>query len=145
MILSKPKIRTLFSVGLFVLSAFSLFGYGVFQAQQTNERIWWFLLIYTSGPIGFVVLIKILTGIQYLKVGKEKFEFFSPFKFKKTTFTGKQLEQWTSEKIKTYGGMYEEIIWKFTDGKEFKISKQENTEFDQVVKYMTKKFKKIRK
>jgi len=143
MIVSKPKVRTIASVGLFVLAAFSLSGYGVHQVQQTNDRFWWFVLIYTTGPIGMVVLIKILTGIQYLKIGKEKFEFFAPFKFKKITFTGKQLSQWTSEKIKTYGGLYEEIVWRLANGKEFRISKQENTQFDEIHRYMKRKFKRI--
>lgn len=143
MIVSKPKVGTLFSVGIFVVLAFSLFGYGISQAIQTDDRTLWMVLIYTSGPIGLVVLIKVLMGLKFFRIGKEKFEIKFPFKFSSVRFDGKELAGWKHNAIKTYGGLYEEITWRLKSGKEYSLSKQENTEYDKALKYMRSKYKKI--
>ena len=145
MIVSKPKIGTLFSVGIFILMAFGLFIYGMFRIQSATDRSWWYVLIYTSGPIGLIVLIKILFSLKTLKIGKEKFEVKFPFKFVKYTFGGKDIDHWFHTSIKTYGGLYEELTIKLTSGKQLALSKQENTEYDKTLMYLKKKFKKLEK
>lgn len=145
MIVSKPKIGTLFSVGLFIIIAFSAFIYGLTQIQSASDRSWWYLLIYTSGPIGFVVLVKILFSIKTIKVSKEKFDVRFPFKFSKYAFGIKEIDHWFHTAIKTYGGLYEELTIKLTSGKQLAISKQENTEYDKMLNYMKKKFKRLQK
>ena len=94
MIISKPKTGTLFSIFIFVSIAFSLFIYGLVAIQETNDRIWWLVLIYTSGPIGLVVLIKVLFGLKLIIISKEKFEIRFPFKFIRVKFDGKDLVGW---------------------------------------------------
>ncbi|MDW3209272.1 MAG: hypothetical protein R8N23_05360 [Reichenbachiella sp.] len=145
MIVSKPKIGTLFSVGLFIFIAFGLFIYGIVQIQSATDRLWWFILIYTSGPIGLLVLLKILFSLKTIKVSKEKFEARFPFKFKKISFTGKDIDHWFHTSIKTYGGLYEELTIKLLSGKQLVMSKQENTEYDKTLNYLKKKFKKLEK
>lgn len=145
MIVSKPKIGTLFSVGLFIFIAFGIFIYCIVQIQSATERLWWFILIYTSGPIGLLVLLKILFSLKTIKVSKEKFEARFPFKFKKISFTGKDIDHWFHTSIKTYGGQYEELTIKLLSGKQLVMSKQENTEYDKTLNYLKKKFKKLEK
>ncbi|SMD32312.1 hypothetical protein SAMN04488029_0656 [Reichenbachiella faecimaris] len=145
MIVSKPKIGTLFSVGLFITLALGAFTYGLVHIQSATDRTWWYVLIYTSGPIGFVVLIKILFSLKTLKVSKEKFEVKFPFKLTKYSFGGKEIDHWFHTSIKTYGGLYEELTIKLISGKQLAISKQENTEYDKTLKYLKKKFKKLEK
>ncbi|UXX77813.1 hypothetical protein N7E81_10565 [Reichenbachiella carrageenanivorans] len=145
MIVSKPKIGTLFSVGLFITIAFAAFIYGLTQIQSATDRSWWYLLVYTSGPIGFVVLVKILFSIKTVKVSKEKFEVKFPFKLSRYAFGGKEIDHWFHTSIKTYGGLYEELTIKLTSGKQLALSKQENTEYDKMLNYMKKKFKRLQK
>jgi len=145
MIVSKPKIGTLFSVGLFITLAFGVFIYSVIQVQSATNRTWWYVLIYTSGPIGLMVLLKILFSLKTIKISKEKFEVKFPFKFTKYTFGGKEIDHWYHTSIKTYGGLYEELTIKLTSGKQLALSKQENTEYDKTLNYLKKKFKKLEK
>jgi hypothetical protein len=145
MIVSKPKTSTLFSISIFLLLAFGLFTYSFLQAQQTNDRFWWYILLYTSGPIGLLVLLKVLLGIQIIEIKKEKFKVRVPFKFRNITFDGKELDFWEHTVMKTYGGQYEELILQLKSGKKYSLSKQENTEYDKVLNYMKKKYKKIQK
>ncbi|WP_422360156.1 hypothetical protein [Reichenbachiella sp.] len=145
MIVSKPKIGTLFSVGLFIFIAFGIFIYGIVQIQSATDRLWWYILIYTSGPIGLLVLLKILFSLKTIKISKEKFEAKFPFKFKKISFSGKDIDHWFHTSIKTYGGLYEELTINLSSGKQLVLSKQENTEYDKTLNYLKKKFKKLEK
>ncbi|MFY0628495.1 MAG: hypothetical protein JXR07_19515 [Reichenbachiella sp.] len=143
MIVSKPKIGTLFSISIFISIAFGFFIYGLLNINQAESKVGWMILIYTSGPIGLVVLIKVLTGLRYIKVGKLKFEISFPFKFSKIRFESKDLQAWKHHVIKTYGGMYEEITWQLKTGQKYSVSKQENSEYDKILKYMKSKFRKL--
>lgn len=143
MIVSKPKIGTLFSVGVFIALAFGVFIYGMIQIQSATSRTWWYVLTYTSGPIGLMVLLKILFSLKTLKISKEKFEVKFPFKFRKYSFGGKEIDHWFHTSIKTYGGLYEELTIKLISGKQLAVSKQENTEYDKTLNYLKKKFKKL--
>lgn len=145
MIVSKPKIGTLFSVGVFIAIAFGAFIYGLIEIQTADDRTWWYVLVYTSGPIGLLVLMKILFSLKTIKIGKEKFEVKFPFKFTKYSFSGKEIDHWFHTSIKTYGGLYEELTIKLSSGKQIALSKQENTEYDKTLNYLKKKFKKLEK
>jgi len=143
MIVSKPKISTLFSISIFLALAFGLFIYGLIQVHKSDSRVLWMILIYTSGPIAMVVLIKVLTGLRFVRAGKDKIEIFYPFKFSTVRFDGQDLQAWKHQSIKTYGGLYEEITWQLKSGKHFSVSRQENSEYDKLLKYMKSKFKKF--
>ncbi|MGL1887368.1 MAG: hypothetical protein OCD76_12715 [Reichenbachiella sp.] len=143
MIVSKPKINTLFSVSIFIVLAFAFSIYSFITIFNGNDQFLWKMLAFGSGTIGVTVVVKILLGLKSLKVRKEKFEINMPCKFKKIRFTGKDINKWTHSAIKTYGGQYEELIWELSSGKKINISKQENTEFDKVLRYMKKKYSKL--
>ncbi|MBU2912537.1 hypothetical protein [Reichenbachiella agariperforans] len=143
MIISKPKVTTLFSISIFLVLAFGALIYGLLNITESDSKTGWYILIYTSGPIGVVVLLKVLTGLKYMRIGKEKFDLKMPFRFSRLRFDAKDIEKWSHSSIKTYGGQYEEVTWRLKSGKEFGLSKQENTDFDKVLRYMKKKLKKL--
>ncbi|MFY0654466.1 MAG: hypothetical protein JXQ96_20685 [Cyclobacteriaceae bacterium] len=144
MLVSKPKVSTLFSVGIFLILAYGAFLYALFSFLESEEgNTVSIILILTTGPIALTVTLKTLIGIKIMSIAKEKFSLNYPFRFKKVKFTGKELESWNIDKIKTFGGVYEELVWQTKDGKKYSISRQEHSEFDKVKKYMTKKFKKL--
>jgi hypothetical protein len=144
MVNSKPKVGTLFSVGIFLAIAYSVFIYSLttyLGAQIPNTLT--IILLLTTGPIAVVITFKTLFGLKFMEINKEKFSVNYPFRFKKVKFSSKDLESWKIDEIKTFGGLYEELIWKTKTGKQYSISKQEHTDFDKAKSYMVKKFKKI--
>ncbi|PIB36066.1 hypothetical protein BFP72_12010 [Reichenbachiella sp. 5M10] len=143
MIISKPKTNTLISISIFLAIAFGLLLYGILSIEEAESKMAWYILIYTSGPIGIVVLIKVLTGLKTMRISKEKFDLHIPFQLKRIKFDSKDIEKWSYSTIKTYGGQYEEVIWRLKSGKQFGLSKQENTEFEKVLRYMKRKLKKL--
>ena len=146
MINAKPKISTLFSVGVFLIIAYSVFIYSLVQYLNDPEPdMITMILIVTTGPIAIVITLKSLLGLKFMEISKEKFCLNYPFRFKKELFSGKDLAFWKIDKIKTFGGEYEELIWKTKSGKQYSISKQEQTEYDKARNYMIKKFKKLQK
>ena len=146
MIQSKPKVSTLFSIGAFLVIAYSVFIYASLNILQSDTySTWSLILIFTSGPIAIAVTLKTFWGVQLIEISKEKFTIKYPFRFSEKKFTGKEIDVWQIEQIKTFGGLYEELIWHTKSGKKYSISKQEHTEFDKALNYMNKKFKKLKK
>ncbi|WP_109831781.1 hypothetical protein [Reichenbachiella versicolor] len=144
MIVSKPNSSTLLSLSIFLAIAFGLFIYGMVSITSATDKFWWTVLIYSSGPIGVMVTIKVLTGIKTMRIGKAKFEVKYPFRIKNVKFEGSDIQSWKHESIKTYGGQYDEITWILKSGKKVSLSKQENSDFDKTLKYMNSKFSKIK-
>ncbi len=146
MIQSKPKVSTLFSIGVFLSIAYAVFIYAFLRIVESETyETWLLVLILTSGPIAVAVTLKTFWGIKTIEISKEKFTFKYPFRFTQKIFTGKDIASWKHDKTKTYGGEYEELIWTTNEGKEYSISKQEHTEYDKTLNYMNKKFKRLKK
>ncbi len=143
MIVAKPKINTVFSISVFLILAFGLFAFGLLQLRDPHSSSLWMILVYSSGPIGLVVLIRVLFGWKVIRIGKDKFEVHFPFKFSRKKLDGKEMVGWKKNTIKTFGGVYEEIVCKFKSGDSITLSRQEHTDFDKALKYMTKKYKKL--
>jgi len=146
MIQSRPKVSTLFSIGVFLIIAYAVFIYAFLNISQNDSyNTWSLILTYTSGPIAIAITLKTFWGIKLIEISKEKFTIKYPFRFSVKKFTGKEIESWELDKIKTYGGAYEELIWYTKSGKKYSISKQEHTEYDKALNYMNKKFKRLKK
>lgn len=144
MVNSKPKVSTLFSVGIFLAIAFGVFIYSLVNfLSSAIPSTMTLILIIATGPIALVITLKTLLGVKFIEINKEKFSVNYPFRFKKIKFSGKDIASWKIDQIKTLGGLYEELIWKLKSGKQYSMSKQEHTEFDKARNYMTKKFKKL--
>lgn len=146
MIQSKPKVSTLFSIGVFLIIAYSVFIYAFLEIiERGTYETWLLVLIFTSGPIAVAVTLKTFWGIKFIEISKEKFAIKYPFRFTEKKFIGKDIASWKYDKTKTYGGEYEELTWNTKDGKQYTISKQEHTEYDKTLNYMIKKYKRLMK
>lgn len=144
MVNSKPKVSTLFSVGIFLVIAYGVFIYSLINYLNSEiPSTMTLILIIATGPIAIVITLKTLLGVKFIEINKEKFSVNYPFRFKKIKFSGKEIVSWKIDQIKTLGGLYEELIWKLKSGKQYSMSKQEHTEFDKARSYMAKKFKKL--
>lgn len=146
MVYSKPKVTTLFSVVVFLVLAYGVCVYSVMEFMSVKEpSTVTIILIFTTGPIALIITLKTLFGIKYLEISKEKFCLNYPFRFKKVKFSGRDISYWKVDKIKTFGGIYEELVWQTKSGQNCSISRQEHTEFDKARNYMVKKFKKLQR
>lgn len=146
MISAKPKANTLFSIGIFLSIAYGATIYFAIDISQSNDpEIFTYLLLYAIGSIAVAVTLKTLWGVKIVTINKEKFDVQYPFRFKKMKFSGKDLAYWSTESIKTYGGIYEEMILVTNEGKKISLSKQEHSDYDKTRQYMLKKFKRIQK
>lgn len=146
MIVVKPKINTLFSIGVFLIIVFSLFIVMVNQyLSYTRPPLYITLIMAGSGALGFSILLKYLWNLKTIAIGKEKFEINYPIRFKKVLFSGKDIVKWNEVKIKTWGGNYAELTIQFADGKKLNLSQQEHTDYDKTINYLIKKYKKLRK
>ena len=146
MIVVKPKINTLFSIGVFLIIVFGLFGLMVNQyVSYTRPPLYITLLMVGSGALGFSILLKYLWNLKTITIGKERFEISYPIRFKKVLFSGKNIIKWSEVKIKTWGGNYAELTIQFADSKKINLSQQEHTDYDKTVNYLIKKYKKLRK
>lgn len=145
MIQVKPKVSTLFSIGVFLIISFGIFFYTIYSGSNSLAySVIQLILVFTTGPIAVAVTLKTLWGLKLLEISKEKFIIKYPFRFTTYKFIGKDIEYWKLEKIKTYGGEYEELIWQLKNGKKYAMSKQEHTAYDKALNYMLKKFKKLK-
>lgn len=144
MIQARPKISTLFSISIFLIIAYAVFFYTLL-GQNGSYGIWSLIIIFSSGPIAIAVTLKTFWGVKLINITKEKFTIKYPFRFSERVFSGKDLDSWKLDKIKTYGGEYEELIWITKSGKKYSISKQEHTEYDKALNYTIKKFKRLKK
>ncbi len=146
MIVVRPKINTLFSIGIFLIIVFSLFGVMVNQyISYTQPPLYISLLMAGSGALGFSILLKYLWNLKTISIGKERFEIHYPVRFKNVTHSGKNMVKWSEVKIKTWGGNYSELSVHFDDGKKINLSQQEHTDYDKTINYLIKKYKKLKK
>ncbi|MEM8895588.1 MAG: hypothetical protein AAGC88_13485 [Bacteroidota bacterium] len=146
MIVVRPKVNTLFSIGVFLILIFSFFGVMVNQYLSYNRPpLYVSLLMVTSGALGFAILLKYLWNLKTISIGKEKFEVKYPVRFRTVTYSGKQMTRWKEEKIKTWGGNYAELSIHFEADKKLDLSQQEHTDYDKTINYLTKKYRKLKK
>ena len=142
MIVSKPKISTLLSLGIFLALVFFviLYNYKSYYESEFNSVLNLVLIIILF-PIGVGICLKILGGYKILTVGKDKFRLRFPLRFWAFEFRIRELEHWKETRVKTFNNTYNELEIVSTSGRKIKISKQEHTEYDKVLSYLNKKCK----
>lgn len=140
MIVSKPKPSTLFSLGAFLFAAYGLFIYTLIDFIHSDQKaLFQYLIMFIIGPIALGVTIKILLSYKIIKIGKEKIEISYPFRFKVYQFKLKQIESWKEVIIKTGTKFFKELTLTFENKYKIKLTKQENSSYDEIYGYLKKK------
>jgi hypothetical protein len=140
MILVKPKIGTLFSIGLFILACLAGGIYGLMEIRQDVHAAWYnYALAIVLLPIGIGLLIKILWGYQYVSFGKQRIKVQYPVRMHSSQYPLNTITDWYEDSVKTASGTYREIIIRFSNGKKIRISMQEHMRYLEALKYMQKK------
>lgn len=145
MIVAKPKISTLFSLGIFVALCLAISGYAIGHMLSGKTILWYH---YTLGiiffPIGLGLLLRMLLGYRVIRVGKERFEVHFPSRFTRRTYKLKDIQEWKETAVKTVSGTFKEIEVLFNDQKKITVSIQEHTDYKPLLKYLQKKCAKLK-
>jgi len=138
MIVSKPKTTALFALGIFIIICFGMGSYAL-RAILNNVGVWYHYLV--SGlflPIAFILLLRQVLSYKLIKVGENMITVEYPFKRKFKTFKISDIINWKEVIIKTKNAPFKQLEISF-DKFLLKLSVQENTNYDLLLKYLKKK------
>ncbi|GJM28893.1 MAG: hypothetical protein DHS20C17_15280 [Cyclobacteriaceae bacterium] len=136
MIRSKPKEVTLFSLSLFLVLAY---GASIWTWMRIpSSPVTWYILPLICFTIAVVVSIKVLLSYRVLVVDNDHWQ-VTRLVGSKIKFSGKEIEWWKEIEIKTMGGLYKQLQVFAGKGKNVKISLQEHTEYQGVLKSLRKR------
>lgn len=140
MITTKPKVSTLFSMGIFIAVALSISAYCAYLMFDSGRIIWYqFLAAIILGPLALGLLAKVIFGYKIVSIGKERIDIKFPTKFTNKAYTLKDVDFWKEEEVKTGTGTYKELEVRFHSGGKLNLSYQEHTNYSAVIKYLKKK------
>ncbi|MEQ8926417.1 MAG: hypothetical protein RLO81_11425 [Fulvivirga sp.] len=146
MIIVKPKIGTLFSLGVFVAVSLSVSGYSVGYVFGAEKPEWYhYALFLIFGPIGIGLLFRMIFKYKVVRFGKGSVIINFPTRFNEKTYDLKEVKMWHETTIKTAGGKYKELEILFEDNKRLNLSMQEHSDYPKVVTYLKKKIAKREK
>jgi hypothetical protein len=136
MIQSKPKTTTIFSLSLFLLIAY---GVGIWSwFSIPGDPGWWISLPIVCLAVALLVTVKILLGYRVLSVNGDRWQ-VSKLISRDLRFTGKDIEWWREIAIKTAGGQYKQLHIHAGKGVDVKVSLQEHTEYQKILKILKTK------
>lgn len=145
MIVVKPKVNTLFSLGIFILICLAVAIYNFYLISISETPKWYhYLLVIVPAPIGLGLLFRMLFSYKIVKVGKLKIEILFPVRASKKSYTLRQIKYWKEESVKTANGVFKELEVRFTDNKNLKISLQEYQAYNEMIQYLNKKSGKLK-
>ncbi len=136
MIRSRPKNTTLFSLSLFLIIAYGL-------------GIWaWISLPHPAGMrillpviillVALLVTIKVVSGYRTLEIDGDRWRVKRLIN-RSIKFTGRDIEWWKEIKISTAGSTYKQLQVYAGKGSTAKVSMQEHTGYEKVLKRLKTK------
>jgi len=145
MIISKPKSRALFAIGMFVLVCFSLGGYNLSLIMKGSTWFFNYIMAIVFLPIGIILLFRQLINYKIISLGNGKIQVWYPLRFKVIRISLNKLDSWEETIIQTKTGVYKQLELIFPQNT-IKMSLQENSYYQEVVNYFKKKLpKKVKK
>jgi len=145
MIVAKPKVGTLFSLGVFIILSLIGSGYAIGRFFSGEAMLWYhYALAVIFFPIGMGLLFRLLLGYRIVKISKGRFDVNYPSRFSKKTYKINDLDKWKEVEVKTATGTYKEVELHFNDKKKLSFSMQEHTDYPKLKNYLSKKCAKLR-
>jgi len=140
MIISKPKKTTLFSLGIFLIMVFAVILYNYKSYYESAFTSYLNLgIIIVLFPIGVGISIKILVGYKIITAGKNKISIRFPLRFIGYEINLKDIVSWKEKRIKTFNSSFHELEIRSSTGKSIRLSKQEHTDYEKILNYLSKK------
>ncbi len=140
MIISKPKTGTLFSIGVFLALAYGASGYMIYQVVQTQTfATYQMLLLPLTLGIAVGVSVKMVIDYKTIVIDKDRVDVKFLLPINKRYYL-KNLDFWQETKIKTFSSTFKELTLRFDNRKAVKLSTQENSNYERIVRYLKKKY-----
>ncbi len=145
MVVSKPKLNTLFSISMFVVLAMTGGIWGLLKVvnppYEWYHRIMAILLL----PISFAMVVKTVLNWKTFEIGKEKLVVKTLLFSKKRKYSLNEMDHWEETEVKTLNGLFKELTMVLEKKKKVKLNNQEYSEYKRVFNYLSKKYPKKRK
>lgn len=138
MIVSKPKPNALMALGVFIAINFVA---GVYALANIGNGVglWYhYVMASITWPIAFILLIRQLLTYKIVSIGDSKLAVAYPIRSAQKEFFLKELVSWKEEIIKTKNAPFRQLEIQFDDFL-LKLTIQENTNYEQILKYLRKK------
>ena len=139
MIVSKPKFSTLFSLGAFLIIAYSLAIWSIITFPSTGNTPWYRYLL--SGGVTLVALIvtlRVLGSYKTVKLNGDKWQVSYLLRPGKLRFKTSQVAWWKVTTINTKGGLYQELHVHTENHRNLKLSPQEHTSYNRILSHLEK-------
>lgn len=145
MIISKPKVSTLFSLSIFLILAYGLSVYLLLRVLGSSNPSFWITIgMGVSVGVALAVTFKVITGYKELHVSKNRIDVYAIFSLFKRRYYFKELLSWEETVIKTATGYFKELTLKFKAGRKVKLTLQENSNYEKVKAFMHRNFSRKR-
>lgn len=140
MIISRPKVSTLVSLGIFLIIAYGLGAWSIWSLPMNESPPFYrYVLSAVILIVALAVTIKVLWGYRTLKLDKDRWKISYLMKPGEKTFKSGEIRWWEITDIKTKGGSYQQLHINTEIGEGVKLSPQEHTEYQRIIKYLKKK------
>lgn len=142
MIVSKPKLSTLFSLSAFLVLAYGLAMYFLVQiVRSPADSSWSVIGLGVSAGVAVAVTIKLVAGYKRILVSKNNVEVRYLFNLLRRKHYFKDLASWQETTIKTASGLFKELDIRFANGKRIRLTLQEQDNYEKVKAFMQRNYK----
>ena len=140
MIISRPKIQTVFSLSIFTtVILVSLFYSSIPLLKFREVPAWHYFVAGILLLTAALLLHKLIFNYKIIKISHDQVHIYYPFRFFKTVQDIKTLGAWQQTIINTKKSEFRQLKLVFVNKGYVKISNQENSEYDNVYKYIKRK------
>ena len=137
MLVSKPNLKTLFSLLIFLAIDLGLLAYLYLKPLKQPEVPFYLqLLVGVLGLVALIILWKIIGAYKILSIQKKKIKVRYPFRPGGFETHLNDLVSWQETVIKTNNTHFKELKIKFEANRVIKISLQENTNYYKVIGFL---------
>lgn len=139
MIVSKPKRKTIFALGLSTIITGGGSFYFMNELLNGKTAIWRYIILSLLLLSTSILLYKLIFNYKVIKISHDVVHVYYPFRLFRSSQPIKALGAWQETVIETKSGIFKELKLVFESKGYVKISNQENSDYDKVLKYIKKK------
>lgn len=136
MIRSKPKGTTIFSLSLFLIIDCAI-GIWAWTTMPPSPTVWIIIPI-ACLVVALIVFLKMLLGYRIITVNGNRWQVKRLIN-RNISFSDEDIKWWKEIVIRTAGGLYKQLHVHAGKGNDAKISLQEHTEYQEVLKKLKTK------
>ena len=144
MIVSKPKSKALFAIGVFVTICFGLGGYNFMLIAQGSTWFFNYIMAFVFLIIAHVLMLRQMFNYKIISIGENKIQVWYPLRFRTIRAPLDEMEYWEETIIQTKTGVFKQLEVVYPTRK-IKMSIQENSKYQEAINYLKKKAAQKRK